>query len=150
VGPLRKSSLIFAVITITLSLCGTAGSQGTPTVAVDLQAFSFEGKHRRDPFEPVPLVKARKVREDSGVKGRSGEQLKQGFEMEELKLVGVIDRDKTKYAMMEDLQGKGVLFKKGDPINPQIWIVDIVESRVVFGYRAKGIVRKFEMEIEKR
>jgi hypothetical protein len=150
VGPLRRSSLLLALFGISLFLCQMAAAEEPPKVIYDLQAFSFEVKNRRDPFEPTPLLRARQIRETGRVKGKPGELLKDGYEMEELRLVGIIDRDRAKFAMMEDLQGKGVLFKKGDPVNPQVWVVDIVENKVVFGYRAKGSVRKFDMEIEKR
>jgi Tfp pilus assembly protein PilP len=111
--------------------------------------FTYTSKDRRDPFEPVYLLMAKKNKEKLLTKGKKGPVLKGGYELEELKLVGIIRKDKSKYAMMEDLHGRGILFKKGDPINPTTSIMDILESKVVLGYSVRGEMRKFELEIQK-
>jgi Tfp pilus assembly protein PilP len=116
----------------------------------ELGEFSFGAKNMRDPFEPVFLLKARKLKVSHQVAADKAKGLREGYELEELRLVGIIQKEKARYAMMEDLQGKGMLFKKGDLINPQLWIVDVAENRVVMGYRTKKEVKTFEVEIQKR
>lgn len=117
---------------------------------VQIGDFTYTSKDKRDPFEPTYLFKAKRGKEKQVVKGSKGEVLKSGYELEELRLVGIIMKEKNRYAMMEDMQGRGVLFRKGDLINPTIFIVDILESKVILGYSVKGEVRKFEMEIQKK
>ncbi len=117
---------------------------------VQIGDFTYTSKDKRDPFEPTYLFKAKRGKEKQVVKGSKGEVLKSGYELEELRLVGIIMKEKNRYAMMEDMQGRGVLFKNGDLINPTIFIVDILESKVILGYSVKGELRKFEMEIQKK
>ncbi len=116
----------------------------------ELGEFSFSSKHLRDPFEPVFLLKARKLRVGYQVPTDKAKGLREGYELEELRLVGIIQKENARYAMMEDLQGKGMLFKKGDMINPRLWIVDVVENKVVMGYRTKKATKTFEVEIQKK
>ena len=104
--------------------------------------FSYTSKDRRDPFEPVFLAKL-KQQQTSG-------RLKEGYELEELKLVGVLKSGGAKFAMMEDMQGKGLLFKQGDFINKTMWIMDVEEERVTMAYKIKGDVRKFPIDIPRR
>lgn len=104
--------------------------------------FSYTSKDRRDPFEPVFLTEL-KQRQFSGA-------LKEGYELEELKLVGVLKSGTEKCAVMEDMQGKGLLFKQGDFINKTTWIMEVGEEKVTMGYRIKGDVRKFDIDIPRK
>ena len=104
--------------------------------------FSYTSKDRRDPFEPVFLAKL-KQQQVSG-------KLKEGYELEELKLVGVLKSGGAKFAMMEDTQGKGLLFKQGDFINKTTWVMDVEEQRVTMAYKIKGDVRKLPIDIPRR
>ncbi len=111
------------------------------SVAVDPD-FSYTSKDRRDPFEPVFLTKM-KQRQVSGA-------LKEGYELEELKLVGMLKSGVAKFAVMEDMQGKGLLFKQGDFVNKTTWIMEVDEERVIMGYRIKGDIRKFAIDIPRK
>ncbi|MGD0235684.1 MAG: pilus assembly protein PilP [Syntrophorhabdales bacterium] len=106
------------------------------------QDFSYTSKDRRDPFEPVFLAKV-KQRQVSGT-------LKEGYELEELKLVGMLKSGGAKFAMMEDTQGKGLLFKQGDFVNKTTWIMDIDDEKVIMAYKIKGDIRKFAIDIPRR
>jgi len=104
--------------------------------------FSYTSKDRRDPFEPVFLAK---------IKQRQvGSALKEGYELEELKLVGMLKSNGAKFAMMEDMQGKGLLFKQGDFVNKTTWIMDIDDEKVIMAYKIKGDIRKFAIDIPRR
>jgi Tfp pilus assembly protein PilP len=106
------------------------------------QDFSYTSKDRREPFEPVFLAKV-KQRQVSGT-------LKEGYELEELKLVGMLKSGGAKFAMMEDTQGKGLLFKQGDFVNKTTWIMDIDDEKVIMAYKIKGDIRKFAIDIPRR
>jgi Tfp pilus assembly protein PilP len=106
------------------------------------QDFSYTSKDRRDPFEPVFLAKV-KQRQVSGT-------LKEGYELEELKLVGMLKSGGAKFAMMEDMQGKGLLFKQGDFVNKTTWIMDIDDEKVIMAYKIKGDIRKFAIDIPRK
>ena len=112
-------------------------------------SFSSSTKDTRDPFDSLYLNRLKKARYTYSSKGKKDGAIKHGYELEELRLVGIIKRDHNRFAMMEDLQGKGVLFKKGDPINPKISVLDIDESKVTLGLKIKGTVKKIELEIQK-
>lgn len=116
----------------------------------DIGDFTFTTKNRRDPFERLYIERTKKGKEVRFVKGKRIEAVKQGYELEELKLVGVLKKEKNSYAMLEDLQGKGMLMKKGDFINPKVSIIDITENKVVFGYKLKNDMKKIELEIKKK
>jgi Tfp pilus assembly protein PilP len=104
--------------------------------------FTYTSKDRRDPFEPVFVAKL-KQHQASG-------KLKEGYEIEELKLVGVLRSGGSKFAMMEDMQGKGLLFKQGDFLNKITWIMDVEEERVTMAYKIKGDVRKVTIDIPRK
>ena len=104
--------------------------------------FSYTSRDRRDPFEPVFLTKG-KQRQVSGA-------LKEGYELEELKLVGMLKSGGAKFAMMEDMQGKGLLFKQGDFVNKTTWVMDVDEERVTMAYKIKGDIRKFDIDIPRK
>ena len=113
------------------------------TPPVDITDFSYSSENRRNPFEPVNLLKAKKKRETGGIKTA-------GYELEELKFVGELKADKQRFAMMEDTQGKGVMLKKGDFLNKNLWVVDIPEGRVVLGYKLKGEIKKIDIDLPRK
>ncbi|MCX5798962.1 MAG: pilus assembly protein PilP [Proteobacteria bacterium] len=152
---LQKKSFLyllcfFIFIAFSLSLYAAEPKKAKEEKQVQIGDFTYTSKDKRDPFEPTYLFKAKRGKEKQVTKGSKGEVLKSGYELEELRLVGIIMKEKNRYAMMEDMQGRGVLFKNGDLINPTIFIVDILESKVILGYSVKGELRKFEMEIQKK
>jgi Tfp pilus assembly protein PilP len=104
--------------------------------------FSYTSKDRRDPFEPVVLTRLKQHQ-------AAGKQ-KEGYEMEELRLVGVLKSGGAKFAMMEDVQGKGLLFKQGDFVNKITWVMDVGDERVTMAYKIKGDIRKFTIDIPRR
>lgn len=104
--------------------------------------FSYTSKDRRDPFEPVYLLKMKKE--------KINQTRKTGYELEELNLVGVLKTGAVTFAMMEDKQGRGLLFKKGDFLNQNVWLTDILEDKVLFGYKLKGDIRKIAIDIPRK
>lgn len=110
--------------------------------AFDVGNFTYTSTDRRDPFEPVHLTK---MKRETKAKGK-----KAGYELEELKLVGLMKTGAVKFVMMEDMQGKGMLFKKGDYLNSNLWILDITDEKVILAYKLKGDTKKIEMDIPRR
>jgi Tfp pilus assembly protein PilP len=104
--------------------------------------FTYTSKDRRDPFEPVFLSKVKQ--------SQAAGALKEGYEMEELKLVGMLKSGGSKFAMMEDVQGKGLLFKQGDFVNKNTWIMDVNDEKVTMAYKIKGDIRKFDIDIPRK
>ena len=104
--------------------------------------FTYTSDNRRDPFEPVYLARVKRSKEATS--------LKRGYELEELKLVGILKTDKAKFAMMEDMQGKGVMFKKGDNLNNNLWVADVVDGRVILAYKLKNDVKNINIDIPKK
>jgi len=109
----------------------------------DSSAFSYTSQDRRDPFEPVYLLRVRNRR-------RSDTVSKTGYELEELKLAGVVKEGAVRFAMMEDLQGRGLLFKKGDLLNKNLWVYDILEDKVIMAYRLKGDIRTIPIDLPRK
>jgi Tfp pilus assembly protein PilP len=109
---------------------------------INIGDFVYVSENKRDPFEPLYLLK---MRQDK-VAGVS----KRGYELEELKLVGVLRSGNNRYAMMENMQGKGIYFKKGDFLNNNLWISDIIDSKVILNYKLKGETKRIEIDIPKK
>jgi len=65
-------------------------------------------------------------------------------------LVGILKTDKAKFAMMEDMQGKGVMFKKGDNLNNNLWVADVVDGRVILAYKLKNDIKNINIDIPKK
>jgi Tfp pilus assembly protein PilP len=116
-------------------------------VKFDIGDFAYKSEGKRDPFEPVLLLKAKSAREVKNVKDKKSTADVFGYELEELKLVGVLKSDKGMMAMMEDTQGKGIFFRKGDPINQNMWVADISNSNVIFAYKLKGEIKKVVVDL---
>jgi len=156
---LRKSSLIF-FICFMLGLSSVyaqtkappAGKQGgreTTEKKLNVEDFTYNPDGARNPFEPILLLKAKASRSMS-IKGSKdkGQPERVGYELEELRLVGVIKSGTgMMIAMMEDTQGKGIFFRKGDYLNKNMWVQDVSASSVVLGYKTRGETRKITVDI---
>jgi Tfp pilus assembly protein PilP len=105
--------------------------------------FTYTSQDRRDPFEQVHLLKMAKKNLGMGIQ-------KSGYELEELKLVGIIKSGAVTFAVMEDTQGKGMMFKKGDFINSNLWLLDFLEDKVVFGFKLRGDVRRIAVDLPRK
>lgn len=133
-------------IIITPSLVIAVESKATPTKEnkerITLGDFVYNPSNRRDPFVPSYLLKTKQK------KGMNIQ--KTGYELEELRLVGILKTDKVKYIMMEDMQGRGINFKKGDYLNTNLWVIDILDDRAILGYKLKRGIRRIELSIPKK
>lgn len=117
---------------------------------IELGEFEYTSEGRRDPFQPVLLLRAKSSREAKPLsKGKDGKEIAEavGYELEELKLVGVLKSDKGMIAMMEDTQGKGIFFRKGDHLNQNMWVADITSLNVILAYKLKGEIKKVVVDI---
>ncbi len=146
---LRRSSLILVLILIFAAPSAWATppkkTEGAvvPQVQPDIGDFTYKSEGRRDPFEQLHLTRMRERKKSTAVE-------KKGYELEELKPVGIMVSDKGRFVMMEDMQGKGILFKKGDHINPTLWITDILEGRVALAYKLKGETRRILLDVPRK
>jgi len=134
--------LILAFVCSPHTLCAQQQKQVPSPAKFNVGDFEYTSDNRRDPFEPVYLARVKRTKEATS--------LKKGYELEELKLVGILKTDKTKFAMMEDMQGKGVMFKKGDYLNNNLWVADVVDGRVVLAYKLKNDVKNINIDIPKK
>ncbi len=144
----RRNSIRCGVIFFALALLVSGNSYSVEhknqiIPPVDITDFSYTSENRRNPFEPVNLLKAKKKRDSGGTKMA-------GYELEELKFVGEVRSDNKRFAMMEDTQGKGVILKKGDFLNKNLWVVDIPEGRVILGYKLKGEIKKIGLDLPRK
>jgi hypothetical protein len=148
-GRLMASFIVF----IALVLVGGVGFGADPKETVkkepqtvqkpfDISDFVYSADKRRDPFQPAAMLKALEAKETKASR--------RGYELEELRLVGVLKSGKVSYAMMEDMQRKGLFFKKGDFLNSNLWVLDVLESKVVLGYKLKGVVRNVVLDIPRK
>jgi len=156
---LRDSCIIISIalmLSVSITFAAEIKKDSQPTkeqqtkkdvVKFDVGDFEYKSEGRRDPFEPVLLLKAKGAREVKVVKDKKSSADVLGYELEELKLVGVLKSDKGMMAMMEDTQGKGIFFRKGDPINQNMWVADISNSNVVFAYKLKGEIKKVVVDL---
>ncbi len=142
--------LLFALIFLIISpLAFSADSKSQPKPQQEappkfnIGDFTYSATNRRDPFESLFYTKLQK----SIRTNKSSKSIKEGYELEELRLVGILRAGNTRIAMMEDMQGRGILFRNGDYLNKNLWIVDILDSNIVLGYKLKGEVRTFTLDI---
>jgi Tfp pilus assembly protein PilP len=158
---LQKSSLLIGIglfLGVSCAYAQTPGVQPAPKKETvkeaaakkfDVEDFVYSAEGR-DPFEPVLLLKAKTSRGLS-VSARSSKEKKEpervGYELEELRFVGVIKSGTGMIAMMEDMQGKGVFFRKGDHLNKNMWVMDVSASNMVVGYKSKGETKKIVVDI---
>ncbi len=113
-----------------------------PQLSTAAGDFSYSSQDRRDPFDPLYLRSA-KSRQTANVR-------KPGYELEELKVVGVVKTGAVKFAMMEDTQGRGLMFKTGDFLNKNLWLLDILDDKIVMGYKLRGDTRKIVIDIPRK
>lgn len=147
---LLRNSLIVSVLLALLTPTGglaqaAAKAEGKAEIQKTAKLdpdFTYSSRDRRDPFEALHLAKIRA--------SRAGSNPKEGYELEELRLVGILKTNNGRLALMEDMQGKGLTFKKGDFLNKNTWVVDVEEERVTVAYRVKGDIRKVAIEIPRR
>lgn len=140
---LLSALLLLSIVAIPCLASGQQKADATTQAPkVDLSNFSYTSQDRRDPFEPVYLLK--KKRE------KTNDVKKTGYELEELKLVGILKTGNVKFGMMEDLQGRGLLFKKGDFLNKNLWVLDILEDKMLLGYKLRGDLRKMAIDIPRK
>lgn len=123
-------------------LCQETKKSSVQPQKFNIGDFNYTSENRRDPFEPVYLSKIKN--------NKTAASLKRGYELEELKLVGILKTDKTKFAMMEDMQGKGIMFKKGDNLNNNLWVADVVDGRVILAYKLKNDIKNINIDIPKK
>ncbi len=118
-------------------------------VKYDIGDFEYKFEGRRDPFEPVLMNKVKEKKSIMVEKNKKAVEEKKGYELEELRLVGVLKSDKGMMAMMENTQGEGIFYRKGDPLNNRLgmWVADISDSNVMFAYKLKGEIKKVVVEL---
>ena len=143
-----RNSAIAALLFCSIVLAPPAGhaEQNTPAkkpAPPNIGDFTYTSQDRRDPFEQVHVLKMAKKNPGVGVE-------KSGYELEELKLVGVVKTGAVTFAVMEDTQGKGMMFKRGDFINSNMWLIDFLEDKVVFGYKLRGDIRKIAVDLPRK
>lgn len=145
----RHTFLAVVVCALSASLaCPPLAQAGTSNAAKSektktsgMSDFTYTSQ-RRDPFQHTAAFKE---------KNRPGtEALKAGYELEELKLVGVMKAGSEKFAVMEDMQGKGLLFKRGQNLNSNLWVSDILEEKIILGHRLRGDVRMITLNIPRK
>lgn len=141
---LRTIVLSVLFVGLVSSSVGASGNEATKTEKAtpsSINDFTYTSQ-RRDPFERGFAFKAKK---QLGL-----EAMKTGYELEELKLVGVMKAGSERFAVMEDMQGKGLLFKKGQNLNSNLWVSEILEERIVLGQRLKGDTRLITLNIPRK
>ena len=137
-----KSLFLMAFFAFTfVGLCVFA-SEKAPQQRSGPDDFSYSAQDRRDPFESVYEAKTKNQ--------LPGSKQKDGYELEELKLVGIVKTGDVKFAMMEDVQGRGLLFKKGDFLNSSLWLLDVLEDKVILAHKLRGDIRKISMDIPRK
>ncbi len=142
-SPLRSRSrgAILAVFIFVL-ISPVFAAPGAVQDPAKSSGFSYSSQDLRDPFESVYVAKALKTLPNS--------KAKEGYELEELKLVGIIKTGAVKFAMMEDVQGRGLMFKKGYFLNSSLWLLDILEDKVILAHKLRGDIRKIAMDIPRK
>ncbi len=156
---LRKSSVILCACFVFCASYVFAQSTKVPPVQkpqeqkaeqkYNVEDFTYISEGTRNPFEPILLLKAKTSRGITvkASKDKKETSVKLDYELEALRLVGVIRSDKGMIAMMEDTQGKGIFFRKGDYLNKNMWVADVTTSNVVLGYKSKGETKKIVVDI---
>lgn len=135
-------SILVFICSSNVSFCQEPKKSVAAPAKYNVGDFNYTSDSRRDPFEPVYLARVKRSKEATS--------LKRGYELEELKLVGILKTDKTRFAMMEDMQGKGIMFKKGDHLNNNLWVADVVEGSVILAYKLKNDIKNINIDIPKK
>jgi hypothetical protein len=139
---IRRAFLVPAMVVFMAGSCYALEQRPQASKGANLSDFNYTSEHRRNPFEPVSLVRAKQNR-DSG-------EAKRGYELEELRFVGEMKADNKRYAMMEDRQGKGIMLKKGDFLNKNLWVIDIPAGKVILGYKLKGEIKRIDIDLPRK
>ncbi len=140
---LLPALLLFSIVSAPFAVCAGEKPGAAVGPARDMDRFSYASQDRRDPFEPVYLLKGAK-------RTSAGTTQKEGYELDELKFVGVMKSEAVTFALMEDMQGKGLLFKKGDFLNRNLWVFDTLEDKVILAYKLRGDIRKISLDIPRK
>jgi Tfp pilus assembly protein PilP len=149
-----QSSLIIGICFLLGVSCAYAQTPKAPpakkeaaVVKFNVEDFTYQ-EQGRNPFEPVLLLRAKTSRAVSvrASKDKSNPD-RVGYELEELRFVGVIKSGTGMIAMMEDMQGKGVFFRKGDHLNNNMWVMDVSASNMVVGLKTKGETKKIIVDL---
>ena len=135
--------LFFSIVSAPFAVCAGEKQGAAAAPARDMDRFSYTSQDRRDPFEPVYLLKTAK-------RTSSWTTQKEGYEIDELRFVGVMKSGAVTFALMEDMQGKGLLFKKGDFLNRNLWVFDTLEDKVILAYKLRGDIRKISLDIPRK
>jgi Tfp pilus assembly protein PilP len=135
-------SLLVVLIFLCIPVCVFAQTKVEALKASETKTFSYSSQDRRDPFQSLLSAKKGKPAVEN--------QKKTGYELDELKLVGVVKTGGARFAMMEDTQGRGMLFKKGDFLNEGLWLFDVLDEKVVLAHRLRGDIRKITMDIPRK
>jgi Tfp pilus assembly protein PilP len=140
----QLGAVILAVLFVPLCLFAEDKAQKTasPTVKTQTGVFSYSAQDRRDPFEVTYQARATKPTPLA--------QKRSGYELEELKVVGVVKTGAVKFVVMEDIQGRGLFFKKGDFINSSMWILEILDNQIILAHKLRGDIRKIPVDIPRK
>ncbi|HEY3275986.1 MAG TPA: pilus assembly protein PilP [Syntrophorhabdaceae bacterium] len=139
---IRCIVIALMLLMVTTGLSYSVEQKGPAPQGVNISDFSYSSENRRNPFEPVNLLRAKQKRD--------GGEAKSGYELEELRFVGEVKSDNKRFAMMEDMQGKGIMLKKGDFLNKNLWVLDIPPGKVILGYKLKGEIKKIDIDLPKK
>jgi Tfp pilus assembly protein PilP len=132
---------------VVASAPGTPASPPAPkqeavsSVKDNIGDFTYSSEGRRDPFEPLALLKLKRIKDVRADKG---------YDLSELRLVGVLKAAGVRYALMEDRQGRGINFKKGEFLNSNLWVIDVGQDRVLLGYKFKNQTKQIVLDIPKQ
>jgi Tfp pilus assembly protein PilP len=139
-----RNKFLFATFVFLLALDSSIllALEKSPRQQTPPDEFSYSSQDRRDPFESLYETKIKKQLPEM--------KKKEGYELEELKLVGVVKTGDVKFAMMEDVQGRGLLFKKGDFLNSSVWLLDVLDDKVILAHKLRGDIRKISLDIPRK
>ncbi|WP_163337868.1 pilus assembly protein PilP [Desulfopila sp. IMCC35008] len=152
---------IFSCVTISfLWSPSTMATSGTNSMISDTkqdtETFSYELESRRDPFVPFlsPKSTSSSVDLDEIVDTAGELSGMQVFEPGQLNLVALLERDNVRYAMVEDVTGKGYILSQGIKIGRRGVVKDIIPNKVLieetaFTRAGKKIVTQVVMVLKK-
>lgn len=135
------SALLGGVVSSPIHAAPTEAAKVEKATPSSINDFAYTSQ-RRDPFERALAFKTKRQ--------VGQEAMRTGYELEELKLVGVMKAGPERFAVMEDMQGKGLLFKKGQNLNSNLWVSEILDERIVLGQRLKGDTRLITLNIPRK
>jgi hypothetical protein len=120
------------------------------------ESFSYALENRKDPFVPFLSPKSTSSSVDMNEIVETEEELTgmQLFEPGQLKLVALFVKDSVRYAMVEDVTGKGYILSQGTEIGRRGVVKDIIPNKVLieetaFTRAGKKIVTQVVMVLKK-